>query len=156
MEEWELKPRQPSCSRAWSLYQMRTRFPAPWCVHFLQTDPRAPYIVKEGVAESKYRHGLRCGHAPVLPAHTWPCLQVEQEEQYLWLEGVHDPQGRMWKAAEVEILSDSVKSPQLVTGRSSRNKQAALSILRVNKQPFEPSYAWHHLCSQAQDLQYRF
>lgn len=69
----------------------------------------------------------------LLSAHTWPGLQEEG------LEGVHNPQGRVWKAAEVEILNDLVKPPQLVPGRISRNKQAALSILPVNKQPLSPA-----------------
>lgn len=50
-----------------------------------------------------------------------------------------DQKGRLCKVAEVQLLNNLVKSPQLVTGRSSRNKQAALSILPVNKQPLSPA-----------------
>lgn len=95
--------------------------------------------VKGGVAESKHSHILRCGWV-LAPCLYQPGLQGIQEEQYLSLEGFHNPQGRVRRAAEVEILNDLVKSPQLVTGRGSRNKQAALSILLPgNKQPLSPS-----------------
>lgn len=136
MEEWGLKPRQSSGFSAWRLNQLSTKCPAPWCVHFFLTDPSPHQTVKEGVAECTYSHvfGRSC-----LPALTWPDLQVIQEEQYPWLEDVHDPQGGVWKGAEVEALNDLVRSPQLVTGRSSRNKQAALSILPVNKYPLSPA-----------------
>ena len=74
--------------------------------------------MKEGVGEGTHTHAGESW----LPALTWPRLQVRQQEQYPWLDA-HSTQDRVRKEAEVEVLHDLVKSPQLVTEVAGTNRQ---------------------------------
>lgn len=145
--------RQSSGFRAWSLNQIRAKCPASLCIQFLLNDPRA--LCRQ------WRKGWLSAHTiiylmspcslPFLGHASDPGRIVPLTISCPWFTG-----GRGWKMAELEIWNDLVKSPQLVTDRSSGNKQAALSILPVNKQPLSRAMPGTISGSHAPHLQYRF